>query len=213
PPVHPGDVHHLDLRQHRHVVRALRHHRDVLAPRLPPGVVGLLPPDGVRRLDVPRHAGTVLHALPPVPALPADDRHRRDQGRHAHGGPSRQGAWLMSTAASLSVERPQARVFGLVAEFKNPHALIEGVKAIRKAGFTRIDTHTPFPIHGMDRAMGLPQSKLPWLVFAGGMTGVSSAVLLQWWMNAFDYPFRVGGKPFFSYQAYVPVCFELTVLL
>jgi hypothetical protein len=114
---------------------------------------------------------------------------------------------------SMTKERPQARVFGMVAEFATPHALLEGVKAVRKAGFTRIDTHTPFPIHGMDRAMGLKQSVLPWLVFAGGMTGVSSAILLQWWMNAFDYPFRVGGKPFFSYQAYVPLGFELTVLL
>lgn len=118
----------------------------------------------------------------------------------------------MSTA-SMTKERPSARVFGMVAEFANPHALIEGVKAVRKAGFTKLDTHTPFPVHGMDKAMGLPQSKLPWLVFAGGMTGVSSAVLMQWWMNAFDYPIRVGGKPFFSYQAYVPICFELTVLL
>jgi hypothetical protein len=112
-------------------------------------------------------------------------------------------------AVALSPQGP----WGLVAEFDSPHDLIEGVKAVRKAGFSRIDTHTPFPIHGMDRAMGLPQSKLPWLVFAGGMTGLGSAVLMQWWMNAFDYPIRVGGKPYFSYQAYVPIMFELTVLL
>ncbi len=104
-------------------------------------------------------------------------------------------------------------VYGLVAEFKTPHDLIAGVRAVRQAGFTRIDTHTPFPIHGMDQAMDLPPSQLPWLVFAGGLTGTASAYLLQWWMNAYDYPYSIGGKPFWSYQAYVPVMFELTVLL
>ncbi|MCS6913541.1 MAG: DUF3341 domain-containing protein [Myxococcales bacterium] len=117
------------------------------------------------------------------------------------------------SSASLSKDRPPRHIYGMVAEFASPHALLEGVRAVRKAGFTRIDTHTPFPIHGMDKAMGLPPSKLPWLVFAGGLTGAVSAFLLQWWTNAVDYQFLVGGKPVFSYQAYVPVCFELTVLL
>lgn len=107
----------------------------------------------------------------------------------------------------------QGKVFGMVAELDTPHDLLEAVKAVRKAGFSRIDTHTPFPIHGMDAAMGLPGSKLPWLVLCGGLTGTASAFALQWWMNAMDYPFRIAGKPFLSYQAYVPICFELTVLL
>lgn len=105
------------------------------------------------------------------------------------------------------------RVFGIVAEYANPHDLLEAVKAVRQAGFTKIDTHTPFPIHGMDKAMGLPGSKLPWLVLAAGLTGTVSAVAMQWWMNGIDYPFIIGGKPYVSYQAYVPIGFELTVLL
>lgn len=105
------------------------------------------------------------------------------------------------------------KVFGMVAEYAGPHELLEAVKAVRAAGFTRIDTHTPFPVHGMDKAMALPDTKLPWFVLVGGLTGTSSAVLLQWWMNGFDYLFRVGGKPYISYQAYVPIGFELTVLL
>ncbi len=119
----------------------------------------------------------------------------------------------MSSAEKQPAEGTRGRVFGAVAEFATPDALIEGVKAVRKAGFTRIDTHTPFPIHGMDKAMGLPQSKLPWLVLAGGLTGTLTAVLMQGWMNGLDYPVRVGGKPFFSYQSWVPIGFELTVLL
>jgi hypothetical protein len=105
------------------------------------------------------------------------------------------------------------RIFGIVAEFAGPEAILKGMVAVRQAGFTRVDSHTPFPVHGMDAAMGLPPTKLPWLVFAGGLAGVSSAFLMQWWMNAVDYGYRVGGKPAFSYQSYVPVCFELTVLL
>lgn len=102
--------------------------------------------------------------------------------------------------------------FGIVAEFASPYELLEAVKAVRKAGFSKIDTHTPFPIHGMDKAMGLPGSKLPWLVLCGGLMGTASAIALQWWMNGYDYAYHVGGKPVVSYQAYVPIGFELTVL-
>lgn len=108
----------------------------------------------------------------------------------------------------LTLDKP----FGIVAEFASPYELIEAVKAVRQAGFSKIDTHTPFPIHGMDKAMGLPGSKLPWLVLCGGLMGTASAVLMQWWMNGYDYPFHIGGKPVISYQAYVPIGFELTVL-
>jgi len=102
--------------------------------------------------------------------------------------------------------------FGIVAEFTSPYALLEAVKAVRQAGFSKIDTHTPFPIHGMDKAMGLPGSRLPWFVLVGGLTGTFCAVLMQWWMNGHDYPFHIGGKPVVSYQSYVPIGFELTVL-
>jgi hypothetical protein len=117
------------------------------------------------------------------------------------------------TAPSYSSARIEDYVWGVVAEFDSPHDLLEAVKAVRSAGFTKIDTHTPFPIHGMDRAMGLPPSKLPWLVLGGGLTGVACAIAMQWWMNGYDYPFIIGGKPVVSYQAYVPIMFELMVLL
>lgn len=107
---------------------------------------------------------------------------------------------------------PYFDVYGIVAEFASPHDLIEGVKAVRQAGFTKIDTHTPFPIHGMDKAMGLPGSRLPWFVLVGGLSGTASAIALQFWMNGYDYAFHIGGKPIVSYQAYVPIGFELTVL-
>ena len=122
---------------------------------------------------------------------------------------------MLALAAELLQRLPRIRNAnprGIVAEFASPYELLEAVKAVRKAGFSKIDTHTPFPIHGMDKAMGLPGSKLPWLVLCGGLLGTASAIALQWWMNGYDYAYHVGGKPVVSYQAYVPIGFELTVL-
>ena len=103
--------------------------------------------------------------------------------------------------------------FGVIAEFNTPHDLIEAAKAVRGAGFDKFDTYSPFPIHGMDAAMGMGDSKLGWIVLLCGITGGSGALLMQWWMSAVDYLTIIGGKPFFSYQAFVPITFELTVLL
>ncbi|MEM1041565.1 MAG: DUF3341 domain-containing protein [Bacteroidota bacterium] len=102
---------------------------------------------------------------------------------------------------------------GLLAEFSNPGELVEAVEAVRREGYTRIDTFSPFPIHGMDDAMGLKPSLLGYLAIGGGITGCSLALLMQWWMSEVDYPLNISGKPFFSIEASVPVAFELTILL
>jgi hypothetical protein len=102
--------------------------------------------------------------------------------------------------------------FGLLAEFESPGQLLEAARGVRDAGYKRWDCHSPFPVHGLDRAMGLGDSRLPWLVLGGGMAGLAAAMLMQWWMNAVDYPFWISGKPFFSVPANIPVAFELTVL-
>ena len=67
------------------------------------------------------------------------------------------------------------KVFGSVAEYDNPHDLLEAVKEVRAAGYTRFDTHTPFPVHGMDKAMGLRDTRLPWVVLCGGLTSLVQA--------------------------------------
>lgn len=103
--------------------------------------------------------------------------------------------------------------FGVIAEFESPHDLLEAARKVREAGFSKFDTYSPFPVHGMDAAMGMSDSKLGWIVLLCGLTGGSGALLMQWWMAAYDYKIVIGGKPFFSYQAFVPVTFELTVLL
>ena len=113
----------------------------------------------------------------------------------------------------MSAERGgSGALFGLLAEFDSPGRLLDAARAVRDAGYTRWDCHSPFPVHGLDRAMGLRQSKLPWIVLGAGLTGTAVAILMQWWMNAEDYAIVIGGKPLFSLPANIPVAFELTVL-
>ncbi|MDQ7054393.1 MAG: DUF3341 domain-containing protein [candidate division KSB1 bacterium] len=104
-------------------------------------------------------------------------------------------------------------IVGILAEFENPAALVKAASALRDNGFKDFDCYTPFPVHGMDRAMGLKRSKLGFVVGIMGLLGGSGGLLMQWWMSAVDYPLVISGKPFFSLPAFIPVVFELTVLL
>jgi hypothetical protein len=105
------------------------------------------------------------------------------------------------------------RLYGLLTEFESASLLMKAVERCRDEGFRNWDVHTPFPVHGMDDAMGIRGTRLPFLVLAGGATGLGLATLMQWWMNAVDYPFIISGKPLFGIPANVPIMFELTVLL
>lgn len=100
----------------------------------------------------------------------------------------------------------------IVAEFDTPAQIVEAAGRVYEAGYRDYDAHTPFPIHGLDRAMRVPGSKLGWIVLAHGILGFAVALGLQWWTSAVDYPMIIGGKPYFSYQAFVPICFALTIL-
>lgn len=101
---------------------------------------------------------------------------------------------------------------GLLAEFSDPGALLHAVERLRERGYRRLDTFTPFPVHGMDRAMGLGPSKLGFIVFGGGLTGAATGYLLQWWTSAVDYPIAISNKPLFAIEPSIPIIFELTVL-
>ncbi len=111
------------------------------------------------------------------------------------------------TAAGAAPKR-----WGLLAEFESVDALLAAAERVRDAGFTRFDAHAPFPIHGLDEAMGIRMSKLPWLVAGGGAAGAAAALLLQWWTNGFDYPLVISAKPLFGLPVAIPITFELTVL-
>jgi len=101
----------------------------------------------------------------------------------------------------------------LLAEFETPGECLHAAEKLRDAGYTVFDTHTPFPVHGMDAAMGMKDSKLGAIVFPIGLTGTTLAFLMMWWMNGVDYPIVIGGKPPFSLPSMVPIMFELTILL
>lgn len=101
----------------------------------------------------------------------------------------------------------------LLAQYDSPGQLLCAVGQLRLGNCPQFDVHSPFPVHGVDKAMGLSSSKLPWITLLGGVLGGSSAMFLQWWINVVDYPLNISGKPFFSLPAFVPVTFELTILL
>jgi mono/diheme cytochrome c family protein len=98
------------------------------------------------------------------------------------------------------------------ASFAEPECLLAAVQRLRGDGYTVIDTYTPFPVHGMDEAMGIKPSRLPRACLAFAVLGLATALALQVWTSAFDYPLRVGGKPLAAIPAFIPVLFELTVL-
>jgi mono/diheme cytochrome c family protein len=105
-----------------------------------------------------------------------------------------------------------APLHGLLAEYETPWQLVDASKKVRDARYQRWDTFTPFPIHGIDQAMGIKMTILPWIVLAAGITGLITGTALQLWTNGVDYPWIVSGKPFFSIPANVPIMFEMTVL-
>lgn len=118
----------------------------------------------------------------------------------------------MSTAGHGQGDPGEASLYGVLAEYETPQQLLRAASAVREMGYKRWDTFTPFPIHGIEGAMGIRPTILPWLVLGAGITGCAVAVLLQWWTNGVNYPWIVSGKPFFSLPANIPIIFELTVL-
>jgi hypothetical protein len=107
---------------------------------------------------------------------------------------------------------PAEKVVGVVALYDDPDALVRAAQRVRDAGFTRWDCHTPFPVHGLDRAMGLKASPVPTIALSAGFVGLVAAIVLTGGLNALHYPIRIAGKPMLSWQAFVPLYFELFVL-
>ncbi len=99
-----------------------------------------------------------------------------------------------------------------LAEFSTPEAITHAAEKVRDEGYENWDVHTPYPVHGMDKAMGLGDSVLGWIVLCAGLTGVTAAISMIQWMNGIDYPLIIGGKPGNAVPSMVPIMFELTVL-
>ena len=126
---------------------------------------------------------------------------------------------------SKNSESSEVKMFGLLAEFETPGAILSAAKKVNEAGYKWWDCCVPFPVHGLDKAMGVRPTILPWIVLGAGITGAILGALLQWYTNAATielwsgpitvtgYAFLVSGKPFASLPTWIPVMFELTILL
>ena len=113
----------------------------------------------------------------------------------------------------MNPEAPEGlRVWGMLAEFERPEELVAAARRAREAGYRRMDGYSPFPIHGLSEALGFRPSKLPLVVLAGGIIGCATALGMQWFSSTVHYPMNVGGRPFASWPAFIPITFELTVL-
>jgi molybdopterin-containing oxidoreductase family membrane subunit len=122
----------------------------------------------------------------------------------------------LPVAVSKTVDhtgKSPGKLLGMLAEFETSAEIKHAATKVRDAGYKKWDVFTPFPIHGMDDAMGLKDSRVGWFTFLGGLTGFSAGMLMIWFMNGFDYPLAVGGKPLFSPVFGFPVSYELTILL
>lgn len=99
-----------------------------------------------------------------------------------------------------------------VAWFDDEHALVSATAAAREQGLSIHDVYTPFAVHGIDEAMGIKRSRLPWICFTGGVLGLSFGAFMQYYASVTSWALNVGGKPFNSAPAFLPVAFEMTVL-
>ena len=219
--------------QHRHVVRAVRHHRDVAAPRLPPVGLGLLHPD---HWDVACLLGSFglfftmfclfVRFLPMVATaevktvLPQADPHfepgpeREVHAVHAPvvvpSGSQAGSRWSLS---SLLLNRlPKGPHYGVLAMFATPAELDHACERVRDAG-SRAGTPTRrFPSTASTGPWGCDAHTLPWIVLGMGLTGAALGFILQVWVHGVAYPLVISGKPYFSWPAFIPVTFEVSVL-
>ena len=103
-------------------------------------------------------------------------------------------------------------IYGMMAEFDTPVALVEAAKRTYLAGYRRIDTYTPFPIEGLAEEIGFHRDEVPLVVLIGGIVGGLTGYLMQYWMSAVAYPLNIGGKPYHSWPAFIVITFEMTIL-
>jgi len=110
----------------------------------------------------------------------------------------------------MILHRPH--IYGVVGEFETPEKLIHAVEKVREAGYRRFEAYSPFPVEGLSQAMGLKRNLVPLITLIGGLTGGIGGFGFQYWVAAITYPLNIGGRPFNSWPAFIPVTFELTIL-
>ena len=104
-------------------------------------------------------------------------------------------------------------IYGVMAEFDNPTALVNAARAAREKGYRKLDAYSPFPIEELSDALDLHKNRLPLIVLAGGIVGGMVGYLMQYYVTVWDFPINIGGRPLHSWPAYIIITFELTILL
>jgi hypothetical protein len=104
-------------------------------------------------------------------------------------------------------------IYGLLAEFADPGSVVEAARRVRAEGYRKVDAFSPYPIEELSEALEFHKSKLPLLVLLGGAGGLLGGYGLQYWTSVMDYPLNIGGRPFHSWVSFIPVTFEVTILV
>jgi hypothetical protein len=109
--------------------------------------------------------------------------------------------------------RPRTPYFGLMAEFETAQGVLEATRRAREAGYRDMDAYAPYPVEGLATELGLPSTSVPFVVLVAGIVGAAAGFFMQYWSMAVDYPFNVGGRPFNSWPVFIPITFEVTILV
>lgn len=117
------------------------------------------------------------------------------------------------SAASSSQAYSEENLYGVLAEYSGPHALLRAAHQVREAGYTATDAFAPYPLEGLPEAIGQRGSVLPWVFLIGGISGGVGIYALQYWINIFAYPINIGGRPLHSWPSFILPTFECTILL
>lgn len=111
------------------------------------------------------------------------------------------------------MDKNNQKIYGLLAKFDTPEKLVTASNRVYEAGYRNVDTYTPYPVEGLDEGMHLRPSLMPYIMFIGGLFGAVGAFAMMTYATIADNPYNVGGRPLFSWPSYIPITFELMVLL
>src|SRR5581483_2175500 len=109
--------------------------------------------------------------------------------------------------------KPRTPIYGIMAEFETPQEILEAVRRARREGYRDMDAYTPYAVEGLASELGLPRTRVPFVVLIAGLVGAAVGFFMQYWSMAVDYPLNVGGRPENSWPVFIPIAFEVMVLV